>query len=63
MKPTEQDKTEFRAFCENATTRQLKNIFEKERDAARRDPDGRRAYEDIAWEVLDARVWSHYHNI
>lgn len=34
---TKQERAQFVAFCQNATDRQLPNIYQKERDAGRFD--------------------------
>lgn len=46
--PTASDRAEFRAFVDGLSDEQVRNVARREREAAGRDPKGRRAYADIA---------------
>jgi hypothetical protein len=46
---TNQDKAEFRLYCQGVTERQLRNVYDKERQARRT------AYANIAKQVMIER--------
>jgi hypothetical protein len=52
---TKHERTDFRAFCQNATDAQLREIVRRERAAARGGSEYREQCAEIAEEVAEAR--------
>lgn len=51
---SKQDRSEFKGFCKNATDNQLRNIYQKEKEASEWDDD-REIYAEIAKDEMEKR--------